>query len=146
MTESESAASTAVSRRRFVEVCIGGMGVASAGAVGYPIVAFLGRPQNVEGSQTIRVPVADLSEDQAHYVDWQGQQIVVLFTGRKPKVFSAACTHLGCIIAWDNVKHRFQCPCHGAVFDDEGRVVSGPVSRSLTEVPFKIENDQVVIG
>lgn len=133
-------------RRHFCEACIVGMGAASAGAVGYPVVAFLGRPTSLLGSQQIRIPVADLSEDQARYVDHDGQQLVVLYTGRVPKVLSASCSHLGCIVAWDNVKHLFRCPCHGAVFDDTGKPVSGPVSKPLESVPFQLAEANVVIG
>lgn len=135
-----------VSRRRFVEVCIGGMGVASAGAVAYPVVSFLGRPASLEGAQTIRIPIEELNEDQARYIDWQGQQVAVIFTGRVPKAFSASCSHLGCLVAWDNVKHVFHCPCHGAVFDDQGNPVSGPVSKPLTAIPFQEADGHIVIG
>jgi len=133
-------------RRRFVELCIAGCGVASAGAVSYPVVAFLGRATSLEGSQTVKVPVAELSEDQARYVDWQGQQVVVLYTGRVPKVLSASCSHLGCLVAWDSTKHVFHCPCHGAIFDDQGKPLGGPVSAPLAAVPFQIVEEHVVIG
>jgi cytochrome b6-f complex iron-sulfur subunit len=135
-----------VTRRGFVEACIGCMGVAAAGAVVYPVVRFLGRPTSLEGSQVVKVPLAELTEDQARYVDWQGQQIAVLFTQKTPKVFSASCSHLGCIVAWDNVKHLFRCPCHGAVFDDHGQPVSGPVSKPLATVPFQTVDGNIVIG
>jgi cytochrome b6-f complex iron-sulfur subunit len=144
--ETNEAGDAPPSRRRFCEACIVGMGVASAGAVAYPVAAFLGRPLNLQGTQQVRVPLADLSEDQARYVDHDGQQIVVLFTGRVPKVLSASCSHLGCIVAWDNVKHIFRCPCHGAVFDDQGKPVSGPVSKALESVPFQVAEGNVVIG
>ncbi|MCK6456354.1 MAG: ubiquinol-cytochrome c reductase iron-sulfur subunit [Phycisphaerae bacterium] len=146
MTQDEPTGSQKPSRRGFVELCIGAMGATSAGAVAYPVVAFLGRPASVEGVTTIKVPVAELQEDQARYVDWQGQQIVILYTGRTPKVLSASCSHLGCLVAWDNVKHVFHCPCHGAVFDDQGRPVSGPVSKPLAAVPFQLSEGNVVIG
>ena len=146
MTDENAPGPHDVSRRRFVQVCIAGCGVASAGAVAYPVAAFLGRPVSLEGSQQIKVPIAELSEDQARYVDLQGQQIAVLYTGKKPKVFSASCSHLGCIVAWDNVKHVFRCPCHGAVFDDQGNPIAGPVSKGLTAVPFQIVEGNIVIG
>jgi cytochrome b6-f complex iron-sulfur subunit len=111
------------SRRRFVKVCIGGCGAVSAGAVGYPVVSFLGQPIDVSGSAIIEIPITDLHPDQARYLDRKGQAIVVIYTQQQPKVFSAACSHLGCLVAWDNVRHIFRCPCHGAVFDDEGRAV-----------------------
>ena len=146
MSEKQDEKRDDLSRRRFVELCIGGMGVTSAGAVAYPVASFLGRAKTLEGSQVVKIPVAELNEDQARYVDWQGQQVAVIYTGRTAKAFSASCSHLGCLVAWDNVKHVFHCPCHGAVFDDQGRPVSGPVSKPLTAVPFQIAEGHVVIG
>jgi Rieske Fe-S protein len=122
------------------------MGAAATGAVAYPVVAFLGRPVSLQGSQQVQVPVAELSEDQARYVEREGQQLVILYTGRVPKVLSASCSHLGCIVAWDNVKHVFRCPCHGAVFDDQGKPVSGPVSKPLESVAFQVVEGNIVIS
>src|SRR5262249_30369095 len=34
--------------------------------------------------------------------------------------FSAACTHLGCIVQWKGNKRQFPCPCHGRIFDATG--------------------------
>lgn len=46
------------------------------------------------------------------------------------QAWSARCTHLGCRL--DRVIDGVVvCPCHGSRFDDQGRVVNGPASRSL---------------
>lgn len=44
---------------------------------------------------------------------------------------SSICTHLGCNIRWRKDKKIFECPCHGSVFDKDGRVISGPAPRPL---------------
>lgn len=50
--------------------------------------------------------------------------------------FSAICTHAGCTVNFDSSDQRFHCPCHGAVYDGStGRVLAGPTSRGLREVP-----------
>ena len=36
------------------------------------------------------------------------------------RVFSAQCPHLGCAVDWQKDAERFVCPCHGAVFKDDG--------------------------
>jgi isorenieratene synthase len=46
---------------------------------------------------------------------------------------SLTCTHQGCtVFAQDN--GEFHCPCHGAVFDKQGRVVKGPAQRDLSRL------------
>lgn len=45
--------------------------------------------------------------------------------------FSAACTHLGCVVAWDPVARSWDCPCHGSRFNPYGQVLNGPAVRAL---------------
>nr|BBH93464.1 hypothetical protein KTA_16630 [Thermogemmatispora argillosa] len=34
--------------------------------------------------------------------------------------FSAACTHMGCLVEWQESDGKFHCPCHGGVFTASG--------------------------
>ncbi|MBD2663037.1 amine oxidase [Richelia sinica FACHB-800] len=55
------------------------------------------------------------------------------------EAISLTCTHQGCTVhkAADG---QFHCPCHGAVFTAEGKVVKGPAQRDLAK--FKVVKKQ----
>ena len=38
-----------------------------------------------------------------------------------------------------------ECPCHGGVYDLEGRVVAGPPPRALDELPTRLDGAQVLV-
>ncbi len=133
-------------RRRFCQAAIGGATAITVGTVVYPIVAFLKLPVRLGDAKPVEVPLERLVPGQAYYADFQGQQVIVVMAEAGPKVFDAACTHLGCNVVWDTAHSNFHCPCHGAVFSGEGKVVSGPVSTPLREVPFEVKNGVLVIS
>jgi Rieske Fe-S protein len=43
--------------------------------------------------------------------------------GEKPGVIaiSAACTHMGCIVQWQDADRKYHCPCHGGLFSEYGK-------------------------
>ncbi|MDX2242148.1 MAG: oleate hydratase [Leptolyngbyaceae cyanobacterium bins.302] len=53
----------------------------------------------------------------------------------KQEALSLTCTHQGCTVHPDE-NGEFHCPCHGAVYDRTGKVVSGPAKRDLPR--FKV--------
>jgi len=60
-----------------------------------------------------------------------------------PIALLSRCTHLGCSVNWDAQGERFRCPCHGGVYDPQGKVLEGPPPRPLTRLEVKIDEDEV---
>lgn len=61
--------------------------------------------------------------------------------------YSAICTHLGCTIyAQLTEQGMMHCPCHGSQFNpnEDGKVVQGPASRPLPNLPIKIGDDGTI--
>jgi glycine/D-amino acid oxidase-like deaminating enzyme/nitrite reductase/ring-hydroxylating ferredoxin subunit len=49
---------------------------------------------------------------------------------------SARCTHLGCLVHWNNAEHSWDCPCHGSRFGVDGTVLEGPAVHRLERKPL----------
>lgn len=61
-------------------------------------------------------------------------------------VFSPLCTHLGCLVKWNNIQKEFVCVCHGGKFDMDGKVIAGPPPKPLERLPLNIRDGKVYVG
>lgn len=50
---------------------------------------------------------------------------------QKLHIVSAVCTHMKCIVNWNNAEKTWDCPCHGSRFTTEGNVIEGPARIDL---------------
>jgi len=59
---------------------------------------------------------------------------------------STRCMHLGCPVRYVSASERFICPCHGGVYDKEGKVGGGPPVRPLDRFYTRVRDGLVEIG
>jgi cytochrome b6-f complex iron-sulfur subunit len=56
------------------------------------------------------------------------------------------CVHLGCTVPWNEGTKKFQCPCHGSVYDIHGDKVAGPAPRALDQMEITITGDDITVN
>lgn len=78
--------------------------------------------------------------------EYLGDPIEVRATPEGPVARSLLCTHFGCRVQWDAKGRVYDCPCHQARFDAEGRPVSGLALQPLRRLPVATSADEVLVG
>jgi cytochrome b6-f complex iron-sulfur subunit len=65
--------------------------------------------------------------------------------GGRFDALSAVCTHMGCIVKFNQAAGRFDCPCHGASFDLEGSPLNREYLQSLTALVARVRNGMIEV-
>ncbi len=138
-----------ISRRRFFNLLASLGGLATLIVVTYPLLSFL-RPPKRSSEKTSYVEVGSvtdiLPEKGKNVIAADGEPVIIANRG-SPNGFvalSLRCTHLGCIVQL--VGNELFCPCHGARFNLDGQVISGPAPLPLPKYELKILGDKIYLG
>ena len=73
------------------------------------------------------------------------QFILIRDTETTVKVFDPACTHKKCVVAYNPKAKRMECPCHGSVYNIEGKVLNGPAKNALQAYNAELLDDKIII-
>lgn len=141
----------AISRRRFLGAALVFVVSATLASVLIPIVGFLWPPKKGAGAMGGRVQVGTTDElpvGRGQIVSLNNKPVIVANTDKGGiKAFSAICTHLGCIVKWDEGRQIIHCPCHDGFFNPvNGTVISGPPPSPLPPIPVAVEGGKIFIG
>ena len=134
-----------VSRRRFLAFAWIGAAVIVLSELVAGTFAFLW--PNRRGPKIEMVFIAGKATDfkVGELVPFRKEKAFVLRTERGFLAISAICTHLRCIVNWNEIVKRFECPCHGAKFSQDGEVLEGPPPRPLDLYRLQIVAGNLVI-
>jgi cytochrome b6-f complex iron-sulfur subunit len=78
-------------------------------------------------------------------IPFRKERTFVLRTEGGFLAISAICTHLRCVVNWNEMLKKFECPCHGAKFVQNGEVLEGPPPRPLDLYKLQIVAGNVVV-
>jgi menaquinol-cytochrome c reductase iron-sulfur subunit len=153
--------SSIMSRRKFMRSAIGAIGGFIGAAMTIPAVAYIVGPalQRNQQQEWIRLGSASKVEigtptlfktkieKQTGWIVNETELTFYVITddGRNYVAMSNICTHLGCRVRWIADERQFFCPCHNAIFDEDGNVATGPPPRPLDRYEVKVEEDQLFI-
>jgi len=150
MTQSTHVSSEPVTRRGFIQVLLGFSVVSTVVGILTPVVGYL-LPKSAAASSSGPVEVgvtADFPAGQAKVVSVNDKPVIVINNKAGGlKAYSAICTHLGCIVSWNDRKGAIMCPCHDGYFNPvTGAVVSGPPPKPLASFEVIQRDGKVLIG
>lgn len=149
-----------ISRRKMMGLVVGVINLGLIGSIVGPMVGFATAPLGVKRKQKWvelmdeeMIQPGEVKEVNYSlrvldgYQEVEQKYTVFLRRGEGEVIcLDPACTHLGCRINYQTEQHRFVCPCHGGVFDADGKVTSGPPPKALERHPVKIENGKIWIS
>ncbi len=76
----------------------------------------------------------DIKKGEAKVVKYEGKTIA-LYKDESGKLFAVnpSCSHIKCVVAWNNSEKSWDCPCHGSRFSITGEMLTAPARKNLEQ-------------
>jgi Rieske Fe-S protein len=138
-----------MTRRRFIDVLLGGSLTATIAAFLYPVVRYLIPPRQQEAviKKVVAAKTRELAPNSSKIFKFGSSPGLLINTQEgKLLAFSAICTHLACTVHYESDSDSIYCPCHGGRFDLAGNVIAGPPPAPLEAFKVEIAGDEIVVS
>lgn len=119
-------------------------------AIVYPVGKYLVPPPAAESaasSVTLPFTPDELGPNTAKVFKFGNRPGIIVRTPQgELRAFSAACTHLACIVQYREDLSHLWCACHNGHFDLNGINIQGPPPRPLDAFEVNVRGDQIVVS
>jgi glycine/D-amino acid oxidase-like deaminating enzyme/nitrite reductase/ring-hydroxylating ferredoxin subunit len=74
----------------------------------------------------------EIQNDSGSIIEINNEKIGV-YKNPEGKIYAVKpiCTHLGCLLSWNDIDKTWDCPCHGSRFDYQGKNLYDPAFKNL---------------
>ena len=137
------------SRRRAIEIFLGGGLLDSLASFLYPVLRYFVPPAVIDlgGDEVVAAKVGDLTANSGKIFRFGSRPgLLILGSDGAYRALSATCTHLACTVQYRPDLREIWCACHNGIYDLNGRNVSGPPPRPLTVFDVHLRGDEIVVS
>ena len=165
----DSTEDSQTTRRDFLYLATGSVGMIGMGAAAWPLIDSMNPAADTLALSSIEVDLSSIQEGQAITVVWRGKPVFI--RRRTPEEIQQAtavalddlpdpeqdnarvqkpewlivigvCTHLGCVPK--ETDSGWFCPCHGSFYDISGRIRQGPAPANLPVPEYVFLSDSMI--
>ena len=78
------------------------------------------------------VSLENIKTNSGNIIELDGRKIGI-YRDKENKIhaMNPICTHLGCLLTWNDIDKTWDCPCHGSRYDCYGKNLYGPAFKDL---------------
>ncbi len=137
-------------RRGFINWILGTSAGGLLLAILYPVGRYLLPPEISESTAaTVTLPFTpdEIAPNSGRIFKFGSQPgILVRTPAGDLRAFSAACSHLGCIVQYRPDLAHIWCACHNGHFDLTGRNIEGPPPSPLPGFVVNVRGDEIIVS
>jgi cytochrome b6-f complex iron-sulfur subunit len=142
---SEQGEGREIRRRAFLNASWKVLGVALIAEAGWTSYDILkARAAAGFGGVVDAGPVSDFTDEGTVLYFVNGRFYVTQHEGALRALYQR-CPHLGCRVPFCSSSDRFECPCHGSIYNLIGEYIGGPAPRGMDRFEISIEQDHVMV-
>ncbi len=76
--------------------------------------------------------LGEVKNGEAKVIKYEGESIALYRSDLGIlHAINPVCTHAKCIVQWNNAENSWDCPCHGARYNADGEILTGPATMKL---------------